>query len=180
VQYPGEKFYPEGVRWDEPIETGLVPELLEESVRKFGDRAAIEFRDRQISYRELNAEVAKAAAAYLRDGLARDTTIGLLLGNTPDHPINFFGALKAGARIVHPSPLDGEITLKHKLTDSGARVIVTSNLSSVFPRALAFLEAGILDRIIVCEDEAWGEAKNKLVVLRPRKTRSMGRALSRS
>jgi long-chain acyl-CoA synthetase len=162
VQYPGEKFYPEGVRWDEPIETGLVPELLEESARKFGDRAAIEFRDRQISYRELNAEVAKAAAAYLRDGLARGTTIGLFLGNTPDHPINFFGALKAGARIVHLSPLDGEITLKHKLTDSGARVVVTSNLSSVFPRALAFLEAGIIDRIIVCEDEAWGEAKNKL------------------
>jgi acyl-CoA synthetase (AMP-forming)/AMP-acid ligase II len=31
----------------------------------------------------------------------------LFLGNTPDHPVNFFGALKAGARIVHLSPLDG-------------------------------------------------------------------------
>jgi long-chain acyl-CoA synthetase len=162
VQYAGEKFYPEDVRWDEPIEVGQVSALLEESARKFGDRAAIEFRDRQISYRELNARVAQTAAAYLRDGLPRNTTIGLFLGNTPDHPINFFGALKAGARIVHLSPLDGEITLKHKLTDSGARLVVTSNLSSIFPRALEFLEAGIIDRIIVCEDEAWGEAKNKL------------------
>ncbi|PZA10471.1 dicarboxylate--CoA ligase PimA [Rhodopseudomonas palustris] len=162
MHYPGEEFYPEGVRWDEPIATGLVPELLEQSARQFGDRPAIEFRDRQISYEELNDKAADAAAAYLRSGLGRGTTIGLFLGNTPDHPINFFGALKAGARIVHLSPLDGEITLKHKLTDSDARVVVTSNLSAMFPRALAFLDAGVIDRIILCEDEAWGQADNKL------------------
>ncbi|KIZ45991.1 MULTISPECIES: dicarboxylate--CoA ligase PimA [Rhodopseudomonas] len=163
MHYPGERFYPEGVRWDEPIETGLVPELLEEAARRFGDRPAIEFRAGRISYRDLSDKAAQAAAAYLRDGLGRDTTIGLFLGNTPDHPINFFGALKAGARIVHLSPLDGEITLKHKLTDSDARVVVTSNLSSIFPRALAFLDAGVIDRIIVCEDDVWGESENKLV-----------------
>jgi long-chain acyl-CoA synthetase len=162
VQYPGIKYYPEGVRWDEPIEVGLVPELLEASSRKFADRPAIEFRDRRITYNDLNARVAKAAAAFLRDGLGRGTTIGLFLGNTPDHPINFFGALKAGARIVHLSPLDGEITLKHKLTDGGARVIVTSNLKAIFPTALQFLEAGLIDRIIVCEDHAWGDTNNSL------------------
>ncbi|KAA0070367.1 dicarboxylate--CoA ligase PimA [Tardiphaga sp. P9-11] len=162
MKYPGEKFYPEGVRWDEPIKTGLVPALLEQSAREFADRPAIEFRGRQTSYSDLNAKVTEAAAAYLRAGLGRGTTVGIFLGNTPDHPINFFGALKAGARLVHLSPLDGEITLKHKLTDSGTRVVVTSNLASIFPRALAFLEAGIVDRIIVCEDEAWGAAKNAL------------------
>lgn len=160
MKYPGFKFYPEGVRWDEPIKTSLVPELIETSARKFGDRPAIEFRDRQMTYNELNARSAKAAAAFLRDSFGKGTTIGLLLGNTPDHPINFFGALKAGARLVHLSPLDGEITLKHKLTDSGARVIVTSNLAAIFPKALQFLEAGIVDRIIVCEDQAWGDVGN--------------------
>jgi hypothetical protein len=38
-------------------------------------------------------------------------TIGPFLGNTPDYPINVFGALKAGARVVHLTPLDGEIAL---------------------------------------------------------------------
>lgn len=168
VQYPGQKHYPEGVRWDEPIETGLVPELLEVSSRKFAERPAIEFRDRQITYRDLNARVAKTAAAFLRDGLGRGTTIGLFLGNTPDHPINFFGALKAGARVVHLSPLDGEITLKHKLTDSGARVVVTSNLTAIFPKAAQFLEKGIIDRIIVCEDQDWGDTNNSLVAYEKR------------
>ena len=51
MQYAGEKSYPVGVRWDEPIGVGQVLAFLEESARKSGDRVAIEFRDRQFSYR---------------------------------------------------------------------------------------------------------------------------------
>ena len=57
-----------------------------------------------------------AASAFLRAGYGKDTSVALFLGNSPDHPVNFFGALKAGARVVHLSPLDGEIALSHKLT----------------------------------------------------------------
>ena len=81
------------------------------------------------------AMVEVAAAAFLRAGYSRNTSVALFLGNTPDHPTNFFGALKAGARVVHLSPLDGEIALSHKLSDSGARVLVTSNLSALLPTA---------------------------------------------
>ena len=86
--------------------------------------------------------------------------MALFLGNTPDHPVNFFGALKAGARVVHLSPLDGEIALSHKLSDSGARVLVTSNLSALLPTALKFLDKGLLDRLIVCEDDRLGQGRH--------------------
>ena len=101
--------------------------------------------------------VESAAAAFLRAGYGKDKSVALFLGNTPDHPVNFFGALKAGARVVHLSPLDGEIALSHKLSDSGARVLVTSNLSALLPTALKFLDKGLLDRLIVCEDDDWGK-----------------------
>ena len=91
---------------------------------------------------------------------AATRSVALFLGNSPDHPVNFFGALKAGARIVHLSPLDGEIALSHKLRDSGARVLVTSNLSTLLPTALKFLDKGLLDRLIVCEDDDWGTVGN--------------------
>jgi long-chain acyl-CoA synthetase len=74
--------------------------------------------------------------------------------------VNFFGALKAGARIVHLSPLDGERALSHKLSDSGARILVTSNLATLLPTALKFLDKGLLDRLIVCEDDHWGAVGN--------------------
>ena len=98
-----------------------------------------------------------AATAFLRAGYGKGQSVALFLGDSPDHPVNFFGALKAGARIVHLSPLDGEIALSHKLSDSGARVLVTSNLSALLPTALKFLDKGLLDRLIVCEDDDWGK-----------------------
>jgi long-chain acyl-CoA synthetase len=153
----GEKFYPQGVRWNDPITRGSLPDMLSQAAREYGTRPAIEFRDRPISYAELEDMVEVAAAAYLRAGFGSNSSVALFLGNVLDHPINFFGALKAGARIVHLSPLDGEIALTHKLTDSNARVLVTSNLTALFLTALKFLETGLLDRLIVCEDDRWGK-----------------------
>src|SRR5215471_14628979 len=131
---PGEQYYPQGVRWDDPIERGTLPDLLSQAAHDYGARPAIEFRDRPISYAGLEDRVEVAAAAFLRAGYGKDKSVALFLGNTPDHPVNFFGALKAGARIL-----------------------VTSNLSALLPTALKFLDKGLLDRLIVCEDDDWGK-----------------------
>jgi long-chain acyl-CoA synthetase len=160
MAHPGEQFYPEGVHWDDPIARGTLPDLLSKAAVAYGARPAIEFRDRPISYNELEAMVEVAASAYLGAGYGKDTSVALFLGNSPDHPVNFFGALKAGARIVHLSPLDGERALSHKLSDSGARILVTSDLATLMPMALKFLEKGLLDRLIVCEDDSWGAVGN--------------------
>jgi long-chain acyl-CoA synthetase len=157
MTHPGEQFYPEGVHWDDAIVQGTLPDLLSKAASEFGARPALEFRDRPIGYAELEAMVEIAAAAFLRAGYGRNSSVALFLGNTPDHPVNFFGALKAGGRVVHLSPLDGEIALSHKLTDSGARVLVTSNLAALLPTALKFLDKGLIDRLIVCEDDHWGK-----------------------
>jgi long-chain acyl-CoA synthetase len=160
MTHPGEQFYPEGVHWDDPIGRGTLPDLLSKAAVAFAARPAIEFRDRPISYAELESMVEVAAGAFLRAGYGKNHSVALFLGNSPDHPVNFFGALKAGARVVHLSPLDGERALSHKLTDSGARILVTSNLAALLPMALKFFDKGLLDRLIVCEDDDWGAVGN--------------------
>jgi long-chain acyl-CoA synthetase len=160
MTHPGEKFYPEGVHWDDPIVCGTLPDLMTKAAEDFGARTAIEFRDRPLGYDELEDRVQTAASAFLRAGAGKNMSVALFLGNSPDHPVNFFGALKAGARVVHLSPLDGEIALSHKLSDSGARILVTSNLAALLPMALKFLAKGLLDRLIVCEDDDWGAVGN--------------------
>jgi ribosomal protein L2 len=47
--------------------------------------------------------------------------------------------------------------LVHKLSDSGARVLVTTDLASLLPMALGLLDAGVLDLLLVGEDDAWGD-----------------------
>src|SRR6201991_1243776 len=160
MTHPGEKFYPEGVHWDDPIARGTLPDLLSKAAADFDARPAIEFLDRPISYAELEGKVEVAASAFLRAGAGKNISVALFLGNSPDHPVNFFGALKAGSRVVHLSPLDGEIALSHKLSDSGARILVTSDLAALLPMALKFLAKGLLDRLIVCEDDDWGAVGN--------------------
>src|SRR5437588_7545457 len=160
MTHPGEEFYPEGVHWDEPIARGTLPDLLSKAAAQYGARPAIEFRDRPISYAELEAMVEVAASAFLRAGYGKNASVALFLGNSPDHPVNFFGALKAGARVVHLSPLDGERALSHKLSDSGARILVTTDLAALLPMAPNFLQKGLLDRLIVCEDDDWGAVGN--------------------
>jgi long-chain acyl-CoA synthetase len=160
MTHPGEQFYPQSVHWDDAIERGTLPGLLSQAVAQFGARPAIEFRDRATSFIELEMLAEVTAAAFLRAGFGKGTTVALFLGNSPDHPANFFGALKAGARIAHLSPLDGERALSHKLSDSGARILVTSNLATLLPTALKFLDKGLVDRLVVCEDDHWGAVGN--------------------
>ena len=160
MTHPGEQFYPEGVHWNDPLARGTLPDLLSKAAADYGARPAIEFRDRAVGFAELESMVEVAAASLLRAGYGRNHSVALFLGNSPDHPVNFFGALKAGARVVHLSPLDGERALSHKLSDSGARMLVTSDLAALLPMALKFLKKGLLARLIVCEDDHWGAVGN--------------------
>jgi len=58
--------------------------------------------------------------------------------------------------VVHLSPLDGEIALSHKLSDSErARAGHSNLLGAVADRAEVF-RSRLLDRLIVCEDDNWG------------------------
>ena len=151
-----ERSYPAGVRWDAPLEASTVPALLDKAVAEFGPHTAIEFRDRPISFEALGREAAQAAAGFLRAGIGPGTALALYLPNTPYHPIAFFGGATAGARLVHLSPLDAERELAYKLSDSGARTLVTTNLAAMLPIALKLLGAGLIDRVVVGEDQTWG------------------------
>ena len=59
---------------------------------------------------------------------------------------------------MHLSPLDAERELMHKLEDSGARTLVTTNLFGLFAKAQKLLAGGHVDRVIVGDDAVWGPA----------------------
>jgi long-chain acyl-CoA synthetase len=154
--YAWEASYPPGVRWDAPIETSTVPALFAASVERHGNRTAIEYLDRPMTYAELATSVAKVAAGLMGLGVGKGTGVALYLPNTPDHPIAFLGTLKAGGHVVHLSPLDAERELAHKLHDSGARILVTTNHPPLLGNAQKLVASGHVDALIVGEQSAWG------------------------
>jgi long-chain acyl-CoA synthetase len=153
---PWEKSYPPGVRWDAAIETSTLPALLEAAAGTWTDKTALEYRDRKTSYAELRAGAEAVASGLMQLGVGPGSSVALYLPNTPYHPLAFFGALKAGARVVHLSPLDAERELAHKLRDSGARVLVTTNIGFMALLAQKLQKDGLVDHLIVGDDGAFG------------------------
>ena len=154
--WPWAKSYPAGFPPDVALDTWPVPEMIRRSAERFAEHNAFEFRDAAVTYRQLAAEMDRAAAAFLAAGYGRGTRIALFLPNTLYHPFAFLGALRAGATVVHLSPLDSPATIAHKLSDSGARIVVTTNVGEMAVGAARLLAAGLIDRLIVGEDAAFG------------------------
>ena len=83
----------------------LLGDMLDSSVRRFPDRAAVDFMGRITTWGELGAAVERAAAGLQALGVVKGTRVALCLPNTPYYPILFYATLKAGGIVVNVNPL---------------------------------------------------------------------------
>ena len=156
--FPWEAIYPPGLHWDFTPPEGTLPEFLDGAVAEHGDTVFLDYRDKLVTYAEFGTKVADAAAGLLRLGVQPGEKIALYLPNSPYHPYSFFAVLKAGGVVAHLSPLDAERELAHKLKDSGARTLITTNIAPMLMMAQKLLAAGHVERLIVGDDAAFGTA----------------------
>jgi len=148
--------YPPGLSWDVTPPDYTLPEFLLRCVAEHGGKIFLDYRGTEISYAEFGRKVNQMAAGLLHMGLRPGQKVALYLPNCPYHPFSFFGVLKAGGVVVHLSPLDAPRELAHKLTDSGARTLITINFPPMLAGAIKLMEAGLLDRIFVGDDTVFG------------------------
>ena len=98
--------------------------LLRRKAVKNGDRPVLHFAGRTLTYRELDAETERIAAGLVRSGVRAGDRLAALLFNTPELPLLWFGAAKAGIVLVPlNTALKGEI-LRYELADSAPKGIV--------------------------------------------------------
>ncbi len=151
-----EKNYPAGVSWDTPIPRVTLSQMFDEAAARFHDRPALTFMGHSITYARFADLVARLAAALTAEGVGKDTPVALFLPNVPWHPVFYFAVLKAGGRVVHLSPLDADREIAHKLKDSGAKLLVTSDIvPGLVDAARKICAAGFCERIVVGETTFW-------------------------
>jgi long-chain acyl-CoA synthetase len=148
---PWAKSYPQGVRWDAPLQCSSVQGVLETAAERFGARPALEFMDKPISYAELEALANRAAAGFQKLGVRPGVHVGVFMPNTPHYVIAFFGVLKAGGTVVNYSPLDALPTLQFKIEDSETEILVTLDLAALYPQAEKLIASTRLKKLIVGE-----------------------------
>jgi len=100
-----------------------LPEILAEMAGRFPDRAATIFFGAKIPYRQFNALVDRCAAGLQRLGIEKGDRVAIMIPNSPQYVIAYYGILRAGAVAVPCNPLYVARELEHQLKDSGARTI---------------------------------------------------------
>ena len=121
---PEEIIYPEGM---------LVHHILEQSADRFPNRPATIFPaavgknlyEGRLTYRDLERASNCFANALIQLGIQKGDRVALILPNSPQFVIAYFGALKAGAIVIAFNPLYTPHEIERQLNDCDAETVVT-------------------------------------------------------
>ncbi|SMQ75759.1 long-chain acyl-CoA synthetase [Devosia lucknowensis] len=142
--------YPEGIKWDDAIDTTPVHEQVLAACARDPGAVALDFLGGTTTFGELAEKiVAFAGALQSQFGVTKGTRVALMLPNTPFYPIAYFGVLRAGGTVVNCNPLYTVSELGHITANAGADVMVTLDLQQIFEKGEALLKAGHVKKLIV-------------------------------
>ena len=100
-----------------------IREMVAAQARRYKEKIAIRFYDRDITYRELDEQSNRVANGLLKRGVRKGDRVCLLMDNSPEFYYAYFGIIKIGA-IAGPVNCwwqTGEI--RYLLNDSGATAL---------------------------------------------------------
>lgn len=108
----------------EPYPAGTLLDYIDSHVKERPDAAALIFKGRRITWRELDSLSDACAAAFAELGVRRGDRVALLLPNCPQFAIAQFAIWKLGAVVVALNPIYTEHELVPPLVNTRARIVV--------------------------------------------------------
>ncbi len=126
-----------------------MPAVLEETARKYPDHTALIFKDAKLTFREYNQAVDRFAAALQKLGVEKGDRVAIHLLNMPQFPIAYYAVLRIGGIVVPCNPVYTAREMKHQVSDSGAKVIVT--LSMMYPIIKQIRAETQLEHVVVAK-----------------------------
>jgi len=144
---PWLKHYPESIPESLEYDEAPLQESLKKTAQTYPDKIAIHFMGKELTYKELYESSLKFAD-YLRGiGIQKGDRIAIMLPNTPQAVISFYGILFAGGIVVQTNPMYTERELAFQMQDSGAKAIVA--LDILFPRIMKVKKETSLEHVII-------------------------------
>jgi acetyl-CoA synthetase len=146
-------------RWVVPERYNLAADVCDKHPR---DKPAMVWESFDGSYRELTwgelQDLANQAAHTLAArGVERGDRVAVVLPSTPETAAVFFGVWKLGAILLSMSVLYGDESIRYRLTDSGAKLVVTD-------AANAGRFAGVAPELLLLDEETFVGASTEPVV----------------
>ncbi|MFT4195629.1 long-chain fatty acid--CoA ligase [Ottowia sp.] len=120
------KFWPKGLPHALTVPATSIWHNLKVSAERYPDKVALAFLGRETSYRALAAQVDALAGTLHAMGVQRGDRVILDMQNTPQLIIAHYAILRANAVVVPVNPMNKGEELKHYISDSDAKVAITT------------------------------------------------------
>ncbi len=126
-----------------------VQELLRRTAQEHGDRPAIRFYGKTLTYGALDVAADRFAAGLRKIGVRDGDRVSLVLPNTPHFVVAFFGVLRAGGIVVQTNPILTPRELEALWKDAGVETVI---LLDLFWANVSKAKAGTrVKRVVVCD-----------------------------
>ncbi|MGG0249995.1 long-chain-fatty-acid--CoA ligase [Peribacillus frigoritolerans] len=100
-------------------------ENLKRSASNFPESIAYIYGDQSVTYQELNQKVDQLAAGLYVKGIRKGDAVALILGNSPEFLIAYYGILRLGAFVVPINPLYTQGEINYFLDNCQAKAVIT-------------------------------------------------------
>ncbi|MEA1853342.1 AMP-binding protein [Cytobacillus sp. FSL W7-1323] len=144
---PWLKLYPNEIPSTLAYPEQPVQEFLVAAANEFPEKKAIHFMGKEFTYRYVYESALKVAGYLQSIGITKGDRVAIMLPNTPQSVISYYGVLFAGGVVVQTNPLYMERELEFQMKDSGAIAIITMDI--LFPRVTKILPQTELKHVIV-------------------------------
>lgn len=143
------KSYPKQTAWDAKIPSTPVFDMLDRTVRLYGDAPGFNFMGKKFTWGEIGEQVNRMARGLQTLGVKKGVKVGLFLPNSPSFVISYYAVLKAGGTVVNYNPLYSVKELKHQIEDSHTDIMITLDIVILCDKLMEILPDSRLQKIVV-------------------------------